>query len=62
MTEEESRTAACLALGRLFRIGSRPFQEGDLEEWENIRRVVLEASEVLNRSEKAASLANHARP
>jgi hypothetical protein len=30
-----------LALGRLFRLGSRPTQEGDIEEWYRIRNVVL---------------------
>lgn len=30
-----------LALGRIFRLGSRPFRSGDLEEYEKARAVVL---------------------
>ena len=30
-----------MALGRIFKIMSRPFQEGDVEQYEAARRVVL---------------------
>ena len=31
-----------LALGRIFRIMSRPFQPGDIEEYERCRAIVLD--------------------
>lgn len=31
-----------MAIGRLFRMGARPSQPGDLEEFEKIREVVME--------------------
>lgn len=31
-----------LALGRIFRIMSRPFRPGDIEEYERCRRIVLD--------------------
>jgi len=33
-----------LALGRIFRLLSRPFQEGDLEEYHRCRSIILDAS------------------
>jgi hypothetical protein len=47
VTEQDARQVAQLALGRLFRIGSRPFQEGDVEEYARIRSIVLDCSEVI---------------
>lgn len=44
-TDPEARTLAQLALGRIFRILSRPFQEGDIEEYERCRAIVLDASD-----------------
>jgi hypothetical protein len=52
MTEQEARTAAQLAIGRLLRIGSRPYQEGDIEEFYRLRSVVMEASEILQLNRK----------
>ncbi len=34
-----------LALGRIFGILSRPFQDGDVEEYERCRAIVLDAAE-----------------
>ena len=31
----------CLALGRLFMMGSRPFQEGDIEEYARLRELIV---------------------
>ncbi len=31
-----------LALGRIFRLGSRPTQPGDLEEYERCRRIIVD--------------------
>lgn len=45
--DPERRALAELALGRLFRIGSRPFKEGDIAEYYRCRAIVLDAVEVL---------------
>lgn len=34
-----------LALGRIFRLMSRPFQEGDIEDYERCRAIVMDASD-----------------
>jgi hypothetical protein len=34
-----------MALGRIFKLMSRPYQEGDIEQYEAARRVVLAYSE-----------------
>lgn len=36
------RTLAELALGRIFLLGSRPFQPGDTEEYERCRAIILD--------------------
>lgn len=47
MDADERATAARLAIGRLFRLGSRPTQDGDLEQYEACRRVILDALDPL---------------
>ena len=44
MKADESKLVA-LALGRIFRMGARPFQSGDIEEYERCRAIVLDAAE-----------------
>lgn len=44
MSRAEKEKAIALALGRLFRLGSRPSQAGDVAEYERIRAIVLEMS------------------
>ena len=39
--DEEESLVVTLAIGRLFRILSRPHQPGDLEEYERCRAVVM---------------------
>lgn len=43
-----ARTAAdalaALALGRIFRMGSRPTQPGDVEEYERCRAIIMDAA------------------
>lgn len=34
----------CLALGRLFRMGSRPFREGDIEEYHRLRSIIVDGA------------------
>lgn len=41
LTDEELLHAAkCLALGRILRLGSRPFQEGDIEQYERCKDIL----------------------
>lgn len=47
MNEQEARTAMHLAIGRLFRIMSRPYQEGDIEQFYMCEKVVMDAAQVL---------------
>lgn len=43
MTEDEKRTIVALAIGRIFRLGSRPAQPGDVEEYERARAAIYAA-------------------
>ena len=45
--ETEARRVAELAIGRIFRMGSRPYQEGDLEEYERCRAIAFEAHDTM---------------
>lgn len=47
LSEAEARVAMRLAIGRLFRLGSRPEQPGDEKQYLDCRAVVMEAGEVL---------------
>lgn len=40
----ESKTLAHLALGRLFRIMRRPYQDGDMEQYHQLRAILLNTS------------------
>jgi len=39
-----------LAIGRILRLGSRPFQEGDLEEFDRCRAIILDNTDPVTRS------------
>lgn len=41
MTEEERNAVRRAALGRIFKLGSRPAQEGDVEQYEAARAAFL---------------------
>lgn len=41
MSDGEAATIVKMAIGRLFLLGSRPFQPGDIEQYEDCRRVIL---------------------
>ena len=45
MTPEERAQIVRLALGRVFQLGSRPTQPGDVEQYESCRALVMAASE-----------------
>lgn len=42
MADRVDRAAVALALGRIFRLGSRPTEPGDVEEYERCRALILE--------------------
>ena len=42
-----------LAIGRLIRLGSRPFQEGDFAQYEMCRRIILAAVKADDRKRQA---------
>ena len=42
----DKRRAAELALGRILRMGSRPAQPGDVEEYERCRAIIMATVEV----------------
>lgn len=44
MTKDERDKVVRLALGRLFRLGSRPTRPGDAEEYERCRLLILAAA------------------
>lgn len=46
-SREEAELAMKLAIGRLFRMGSRTTQEGDIAMYYKCRDIVMEAAEVL---------------
>ena len=61
MNEDEERHAlVCLAIGRLFRICSRPFQEGDLEQFEMCRKIIMGELDPLPRPWEYTSAAERA--
>lgn len=39
--DNESRAVSNLAIGRIFRLASRPTQPGDIEEYERCRSLIL---------------------
>lgn len=45
MDDDERRSAALLAIGRILRLGSRPARPGDIEDYERCRGVVLDCTE-----------------
>lgn len=46
-TAQEANTAIELALGRILRMGSRPTEPGDLQEYERCKWIILDAGEYL---------------
>ena len=40
--DEETNALVRLAIGRLFRIMSRPYQDGDVAEYERCRGIILD--------------------
>lgn len=47
MTDSEARLILTLACGRLFRMGTRPTEPGDVETYARIRSAALEAADHL---------------
>lgn len=46
--KQEAEQVIRLALGRILSIGSRPFKQGDIEEYEQCKWLILHANEFLN--------------
>lgn len=42
---KQAETAMNLAIGRIFRLGSRPFQPGDIEQYEAAKDMILDVAE-----------------
>ena len=45
MLDPDGRTLVTLAIGRLLRLGSRPFQPSDLEDYYRVRQIILDCAE-----------------
>lgn len=58
--KDEATALACLAIGRLLRICSRPYQPGDDEEYSRIRAIILDASEIVRGKQDAPYSFNYA--
>lgn len=48
MTESEKTSLVHLAIGRIFKMASRPHQEGDVAEYERCRTIILDCSAPAN--------------
>jgi len=42
------KTLIEMAIGRILRLGSRKFKEGDIEQYEKCKWIIMTATEVLN--------------
>ena len=60
-SNSEATQAMNLAIGRIFRLGSRPFQQGDIELYEEAKRVCLHAAEYLGMTYPIDCRPNYAR-
>lgn len=47
MSHQEAHAVMQLAMGRIFRLGARATQPGDIEQYEVARRAMLDAADVL---------------
>lgn len=47
-SEQEANKAMELALGRIFRIGAREAEAGDIEEYERCKWIIIDAGAFLN--------------
>jgi hypothetical protein len=53
MTNKDLEKTIELALGRIFRLGSRQTQVGDIKQYEVCRDIVMTASEILEQRKAA---------
>jgi len=56
MDKAEAEVALRLAIGRIFRLASRPKRNGDAQKYEDARRIALEAADVLGIDHKERGL------
>lgn len=47
MTAAERSKVFEMAMGRIFLLGSRPFQKGDIEEYERCRAVIMDLAQTV---------------
>lgn len=60
-TPDELDTLVKMSIGRIFKLMSRPFQEGDIEQFEKAKSVIMSCAEALGMSNDYSSelVANH---
>lgn len=61
MTSEERMKTFELAMGRILRLGSRPYQEGDIEEYERCRAIIMSLAEASKNAQTSGWSPNYAR-
>ena len=61
MTTQAMPAEVQMALGRMFSLLSRPFQEGDAEQYEAARNVILNAAEAQGRDTRVGYAHDFAR-
>ena len=50
-TKSEAKQLINLAIGRIFLLGSRPTEPGDLNSYEKMKRIIYECTDILEREE-----------
>lgn len=53
MSDKDLNNTIELALGRIFRLGSRQTQDGDIQQYEVCRDIIMTASEILDQRKAA---------
>ena len=50
-TKSEAKALINLAIGRIFLLGSRPTQPGDLNNYERMKRIIYQCTDILEKEE-----------
>ena len=61
MTPDEAQRLARLSMGRILRIMSRPFEDGDTEQYDAAKRAFWSAIDALDKSKPPDTRPNFAR-
>ncbi len=51
-SQQQAHSTAALCIGRIVNLGSRPFQEGDVEKYEDAKSIFLDAMDFLGVTDK----------